>query len=108
LEDAEKQPVSSAAESFEANRLIHRAIVEGTGNRLLLTCFDLAWGLAIAGLVYHDFYVAQSNDRFIEEHRALLQAIADGNEASAREAMIAHIRAGLARTPVEPVGNGSG
>ena len=108
LERAETQSIASAGESFEANRLIHRAIVDATGNRLLLTCFDLSWGLAIAGLVYHDFYAAQSNDRFIDEHRALLQAIADGDETSAREAMIAHIRNGLARTPVDPMANGSG
>jgi DNA-binding GntR family transcriptional regulator len=103
LERAEARSIASAAESFEANRLIHRAIVDATGNRLLLTCFDLSWGLAIAGLVYRDFYVAQSNDRFIDEHRTLLQAIADGDEASAREAMVAHIRNGLARTPVDPM-----
>jgi DNA-binding GntR family transcriptional regulator len=107
LEVAEAQPITSPAESFEANRVIHRAIVEGSGNPLLLTCFDLSWGLAIAGLVYHDFYVAQPNDRFIDEHRALLQAIADGDETSAREAMVDHIREGLARTPVDPVPNGS-
>ncbi len=102
LEEAKTHPLGDAMQSFEANRRLHRAIVEAIGNHVLLSWFDQSWGLAMSSRVYREYYQAQHNDRFIEDHHALIQAISEGSEATARQAMIDHIKQGMALTPAAP------
>ncbi|OBC01773.1 hypothetical protein A5784_16785 [Mycobacterium sp. 852013-50091_SCH5140682] len=92
-------PLDDAQSSFQANRMIHRAIVQAIGNTLMLTCFDLIWGQAMSGHIYHDFFAAGGYDSFIEDHEQLLEVFAQGDPHLAREAMRAHIMNGRDRTP---------
>jgi DNA-binding GntR family transcriptional regulator len=99
LNDAVARKTSTTRQSFEANRTIHRAVVAAAGNPHLLTFFDMVWGRAMVGLVFHDFYVAEPYKEFVQEHEALVEDLASGKPAHARRAMLEHIRRGLARTP---------
>jgi DNA-binding GntR family transcriptional regulator len=98
LVEATSRKLRSSRESFEANRSFHRAIVATTGNSYLLSFFDAIWGRAISALAYHDFYVHSPHDEFVAEHETLIEAIAAGDPARARRAMIEHIAWGLERT----------
>jgi DNA-binding GntR family transcriptional regulator len=99
LDQARGLALNDPQSSFEANRMIHRAIVEAIDNALMLTCFDLIWGQAMSGHVYHDFFVARGYDRFIEEHEQLIEVLALGEPDKARDAMRLHITSGRDRTP---------
>ncbi len=98
LAAATARKLRSTRESFEANRSVHRSIVQATGNSYLLNFFDAIWGRAISALAYHDFYVHSPHDAFVAEHEALIKEIAAGDPVRARRAMIEHIAWGLERT----------
>jgi DNA-binding GntR family transcriptional regulator len=98
LAQATARKLRSTRESFDANRSVHRAIVETTGNSYLLNFFDAIWGRAISALAYHDFYVHSPHDKFVAEHETLIEQIATGDPVRARRAMIEHIAWGLERT----------
>jgi DNA-binding GntR family transcriptional regulator len=98
LAQATARKLRSSRESFEANRAFHRAIVETAGNAYLLSFFDGIWGRAISALAYHDFYVHSPHEEFVAEHEALIDALAAGDPAAARQAMVEHIAWGLERT----------
>ncbi len=87
----------SSRESFEANRSVHRAIVQAVGNSYLLSFFDAIWGRAIGALAYRDFFVHSPHDEFVAEHEKLIDEIAAGDPVRARRAMIEHIAWGLER-----------
>jgi DNA-binding GntR family transcriptional regulator len=108
LARATARKLRSSRESFEANRSVHRAIVETTGNLYLLSFFDAIWGRAISALAYHDFYVHSPHDQFVAEHESLINEIATGDPARARSAMIEHIAWGLERTVKAGAAKGRG
>lgn len=85
--------------SYLANRAIHEAVVRATDNPQLLGCFESVWNRALSGLIYRDFYDAQSADEFVETHVALVDILAAGDPERARLAMIDHIQHGLDQTP---------
>ncbi len=91
---ANEQPKDTAKSFFEANRMVHRAIVEASGNPQLLGFFDMIWGQAASNQLYLDFFRAQSDHRFYEDHTNLLDAIAAGDPDAARAALVAHVCAG--------------
>jgi DNA-binding GntR family transcriptional regulator len=93
------KPLTSTQESFEANRAIHRAVVEATGNTHLVSFFDAVWGRARGAQVFHDFIVAGPYETFASEHEGLIDVLAAGDPERARTSMIAHINGGLARSP---------
>lgn len=97
LAQATARKFRSSRESFEANRSVHRAIVESAGNSYLLSFFDTVWGRAIGALAYHDFFVNSPYDEFVAEHEKLIDEIAAGDPVRARRAMIEHIAWGLER-----------
>jgi DNA-binding GntR family transcriptional regulator len=101
FEEVAKRKPRSSRQSYEANRAFHRAVVEAAGNPRLLDFFDVTWGRGVAGLVYHNFYVASPHQQFVRDHEALLREMAGGDGDRARRAMIDHIARGLARTPLE-------
>jgi DNA-binding GntR family transcriptional regulator len=80
---------------FAANRNIHRAFVETTGNRLLLEMFDNIWGRAMA---FHLFATLQNVEiaKSLGDHLALVDRIAGGDPSDAHDAFVAHIDDGLA------------
>ncbi|MFC4950196.1 GntR family transcriptional regulator [Pseudonocardia sp. GCM10023141] len=94
LAKAAKQPKNTALSFYEANRMVHRAIVEATGNPQLVMFFDTIWGQAGSNQIYLDFFHAQSDKTFVEDHEKLLDAIAKGDAIAARAAMIEHVNAG--------------
>ncbi|MFP4273711.1 MAG: GntR family transcriptional regulator [Paracoccaceae bacterium] len=79
---------------FAANRNIHRAFVEVTGNRILLEMFDNIWGRAMA---FHAFATLQNVEiaKSLGDHLALVDHIAAGDPAAAHNAFICHIEDGL-------------
>ena len=79
---------------FTANRNIHRAFVEASGNRLLLEMFDNIWGRAMA---FHLFATLQNVDisKSLGDHLALVDSIAAGDLPAAHDAFIAHIHDGF-------------
>jgi DNA-binding GntR family transcriptional regulator len=105
LEAAGAREHRSARKAFDANRAVHRAVVEATGNAYLLTLFDQIWGRSVAALLaYRDFYTGYSRDEFVNEHRELVEELATGDPVRARQAMLEHIARGLAKTTVAPAG----
>ena len=80
---------------FHANRRIHRCIVEESGNEYLLQSFDGIWN---RGSSFWMFAAIENADpgASLHEHERLLVAMRDDPPAAAAEAMIAHIRDGLA------------
>ncbi|MGD9736269.1 MAG: GntR family transcriptional regulator [Solirubrobacterales bacterium] len=98
LEQAAGSPMRTARESFLANRSFHRAVVAALGNPHLLVFFDAIWGRAVAGWAYHEFFTASPYGEFRKDHEELIAEIFAGDPERAREAMTAHIAAGLAAT----------
>jgi DNA-binding GntR family transcriptional regulator len=79
---------------FNANRAIHRAIVEQTGNHYLLEMFDNIWN---RGNSFRIFAAIERIDlaKSLGEHIYLCDAMREGTPEAAREAMIKHIADGL-------------
>lgn len=108
LADSAEVPMTTARESFVANRDFHRAVVAAIDNPHLLAFFDTIWGRALAGWAYHEFFSARPYDGFLEDHSALVEEIAAGDADRARAAMVKHIEAGLeATTAGGPSSDGS-
>jgi DNA-binding GntR family transcriptional regulator len=83
--------------SYHANRLIHRAIVEASGNHFLVELFDALWTQTLALCVYdqyfrHEAHPEQQVDR---DHRPLVAALRSGDGDAAARALIRHVRDGL-------------
>ena len=71
--------LSEPAGAFAANRLVHRAVVEATGNDLLLDLFDGIWTRATALRVYSSYFHRGSAHQPIRDlHQPLLDALAAG------------------------------
>lgn len=84
------------AAAYRANRDIHRAFVEVLDNPLLLEIFDSIWSRALALQSFHHFVEhATPQPSLCDEHTPLVDAARRGPDA-ARDAMIEHIRTGLA------------
>ncbi len=86
----------SVSAAFRANRILHRAIVEATGNAYLLELFDGIWGRSVAIRLYADLFNADDfAESFLEGHAGLLEALSSRDGDRAAEAMEEHIRSGL-------------
>ena len=80
---------------FEANKAIHRALVEAVGNRYLTEMFDTIWNRAVA---FRLFAAIETVDlaKSLGDHMRLVDAIATGDPGRALDAVIGHIADGLA------------
>jgi DNA-binding GntR family transcriptional regulator len=78
---------------FDANRSIHRAIVEATGNRYMLEFFDNIWNRGSSFTLFASIQLADLS-KSLGDHMALIDAIETGNGSVAAEKMISHIRDG--------------
>jgi DNA-binding GntR family transcriptional regulator len=95
---AESMDLKQPAEAFAANRLVHRAVVEATGNDLLLGLFDGIWTRATALLVYSSYFQQELEHQPIRElHQPLLDAF-EVSPQRAAEVMRRHIDEGLKAT----------
>ena len=85
-------PESQAA-FLEANREFHLAIAEASGNarltRMVNSCMEEIGRLLHIGLATDDY-----GDKYQHEHRELIQALVDGDEAAAESITYAAIRGG--------------
>ena len=90
-EEAVKE--TSAQPCFEANRNIHRALVEEARNRVLPGMCDMIRGKA---MVFPLFATIENVDlaRSLGDHMALVDVIASGDRGAALEAFIDHIQEG--------------
>jgi DNA-binding GntR family transcriptional regulator len=98
LDDLATPAPHSVRESFEANRLFHRGVVEATENTYLTDMFDCIWNRSRTALTYKHFSKAYPYKEFLSEHVELLDALDGATSKIAREAMVAHICGGLERT----------
>ena len=76
---------------FEANRNIHRAIVERASNRFLLDMFNMIWGKA---QVFPLFATIKKVDlsKSLGDHMSLVDVIATGDRTEALETFTNHIQ----------------
>ncbi len=79
---------------FEANRTIHRAIVEKANNRFLLEQFDSIWNRSNSFRMFAKIDDVDL-DKSLGDHIPLIDAMASGNGHDAFEAMRDHIEGGL-------------
>jgi DNA-binding GntR family transcriptional regulator len=79
---------------FNANRAIHRKIVELSDNRFLLELFDNLWNRFVS---YNLFTAFESLDpsKSFGDHMRLVRAIETGDPKNAMDAMVDHISRGL-------------
>jgi len=94
IKEHENQPKSTAKDYFEANRNVHRAFVIETGNPFLLEMFDAIWNKGRSFYLFAEM-VDVDLPESLEDHYALCDAIASGDEQKAAQSMRAHIRDGL-------------
>lgn len=94
IAEAETMDVNQAPEAYTANRLVHRAVVEATGNLMLLDLFDLMWTRARALQVYVSYFEREPVHLSVREaHEPLLLALRDSPD-SAAAAMRRHLDEG--------------
>ncbi|GEL18712.1 GntR family transcriptional regulator [Pseudonocardia asaccharolytica] len=92
---AVEKGAADAAEAFAVNRMVHRAVVEATGNPLLVELFDDVWNRARALQIFEQFHrLAADGADQLREHHELVRALRAGPEQAAA-AMRAHIGEGL-------------
>lgn len=92
LEESEAQiRAGDALAVAQANADFHQEVVAATGNALMSSLMA-----AVAGRLVWMFYLSIRSDPTSPspEHRAVTQAIADGNELLAESIMLAHIESG--------------
>ncbi len=98
VQQAARVQDGTSAGAFDANRLVHRSIVQLTGNRFLLTSFDDLWGLGLAIFAFiQRFPVNPGADDVQADHAGLSEAFRTGDADVAQRAMIDHIREGFDR-----------
>ena len=90
----EKLSSQNVEDYFHANKRIHRAIVEETGNRYMLEQFDGIWNRGISFRLFAAIDTVNLT-KSLAEHHVLLDAIKSGTPDQAQRAMILHIRDGL-------------
>lgn len=94
IERAESTPEPNVEAYFEANRTIHRRIVELSRNRYLLEMFDNIWN---RGTSFQLFAAIEKVDlaKSLGNHMTLAEAIETGDPAHAGEVIIKHISDGF-------------
>ncbi len=94
IEEEENITSQTVGAYFEANRNIHRRIVELCQNRYLLEMFDNIWNRAIS---FHLFAAIEKVDlsKSLGDHMQLVDAIETGDPRHAEDAIINHIAEGF-------------
>lgn len=94
IRQREKLKSQGTRDYFDANRSIHRAIVEQTRNRYLLEMFDTIWN---RGFSFHLFAAIGSRNlaKSLGDHISLIDAIETGHLERAAQVFRSHIADGL-------------
>ena len=94
IRQREKLKSQGTRDYFDANRSIHRAIVEQTRNRYLLEMFDTIWN---RGFSFHLFAAIGSRNlaKSLGDHISLIDAIETGDLERAVQVFRSHIADGL-------------
>ena len=79
---------------FNLNRALHRAVVEQTGNQMLLNMFDAIWNSPAAMRIFAATNT-ESHKPLLTDHQSLLEQITHSSPEMAQAAAIDHIRNGL-------------
>jgi DNA-binding GntR family transcriptional regulator len=90
--------------SYLANRMVHRAVVAASGNRILLDLFDDLWGRGLAHQIYAGCFRGEDSHAALRrKHQPIIRALKEADGDAAEAAMTAHLRDGLAlhHLPVE-------
>lgn len=96
IETAQHCDVNTPFGSYEANRLVHRAVVEAAGNDILLEFFDALWKRGRSHSLYAKCFVNVGGTEAVRtKHAGILRALAAGDPDAAEIEAIEHIRAGL-------------
>lgn len=81
--------------SADSDRLMHITIAEGSANSMLREMLDLLWNSRseVVDQRFHEHLAAMADVRehIFEDHRNIVDAIAAGSEAKARDAMAVHL-----------------
>ena len=91
LEYQEAVNDGSVSAILEQNRIFHRAIVQCSGNDIMLTVFDSLWDQCER---YRRMYfrVPRSNERVLREHHTIIDLIAERKPQEAADFMVQHTR----------------
>ena len=90
----EAADAQTMSDFFQANRKIHRRIVELCGNRYLLEMFDSIWNRSIAMRMFAVIGKPEL-EATLESHGDLAEGIESGDPAKAMDAVNRHIEDGL-------------
>lgn len=83
--------------SYLANRMVHRAVVAASGNRILVDLFDDLWGRGRAHQIYAGCFRGEDSHAALRrKHQPIVRALKAGDGDAAEAAMTAHLRDGLA------------
>ncbi|MEW6474197.1 MAG: GntR family transcriptional regulator [Actinomycetota bacterium] len=94
---ADEFDIETPLGSYLANRMVHRAVVEASGNRILLELFDDLWGRGQAHQIYAGcFRGDDSHAALRRKHQPIVRALKAGDADAAEAAMTAHLKEGLA------------
>jgi len=98
---------ASNLEALMAHREFHRAVYRASGNPILVDILEKLWDKAdryrLIGLRAGGD-TADDSERVAAEHRAIRDAVAEGDPEAAAEVMRAHIRRSLGRRAIDALG----
>ena len=98
---------ASNLEALMAHREFHRAVYRASGNPILVDILEKLWDKAdryrLIGLRAGGD-TADDSERVAAEHRAIRDAVAEGEPEAAAEVMRAHIRRSLGRRAIDALG----
>jgi len=97
LEEANDLKIETPVGSYLANRLVHRAIVEASGNRIILDLFDDLWSRGKAHQIYAGCFRGDDSHATLKrKHQPIIRALKARDGDAAEKAMISHLGEGLA------------
>lgn len=92
---ADMDRAKDTARAFDADKKFHLAIAEATGNTLVVSTVEMLWAVREQSpLCVHIFEQARREGVTprVDEHQAIVDALAAGDSQAAREAMRSHLR----------------
>lgn len=98
--DEHRAAVGDVGRSFAANRAFHLALVEASGNTLLLQFTERIWVARIGGPIYEAQNETPERMRLdADEHEAILEAIEAGDARRAESLTRRHVADAMRRLP---------
>lgn len=93
---AQSFDVTTRFGSYEANLVVHRAVVEAAGNEILLEFFDALWKRGRSHSLYAECFANVGGAQAVRtKHEGILRALDAGDPEAAEREAIEHVREGL-------------